>query len=128
MDILNYVIGGLGLVGIVFGLTCYRELRKWASLCNHSRIVIAYKRRVKAQHPLTEYIKWIHSLNDDEATSGRVIYVLGGTTIAVTKTTKPPNKLQEFIAHHRKSDQATNLKPGNWDAKDETKRETAGHR
>lgn len=110
MTIINYIIGFIGLLGILFGLSCYRELRRWANLCNHSKIVIAYKKRVKTQQPLTEYIKWIQALNEEESHRGRVIYILGGTTVAIMKTITPPNRFQKWLSRHKQPE----TKLGRW--------------
>lgn len=86
LDIAAVVIG---VGGIAFGLNCYRELHKWARMCQNGRITIAYKRKVKLDAPLTEWLGWMNMLKKDKLSGGRVIYSMGGTSVAILKA---PNK------------------------------------
>jgi len=114
--IIGYIIGVIGLAGFAFGVACYLELRKWARLCKYSRIAIAYKRRVQTQAPIVDWIKWVQLLNDDEASNGRLIYRNGGTSVVITRTIVPPNRLVAIL--HRKRSTA---RIGKWRSRDDTK-------
>ena len=76
----------VGCLGFWYGIHCYYELWKWARQCQNTRIAIAYKRRVKSDMPLTEYLLWANQLDRDKDAKGRVIYQIGGTAIAFRKT------------------------------------------
>ena len=84
--------GVVGLVGVAFGGRCYWELWKWARQCQGARITVAYKRKVKLDAPLLEWLLWVNMLDKDKDTHGRVVYTVGGTTIAIRKQVKPPRK------------------------------------
>jgi hypothetical protein len=90
--IIGYVVGCIGLFGFAFGLKCYSELRKWARQCQGARIAIAYKRKVKLQAPLIEWLMWVNQLDKDKDSHGRVVYSIGGTSVAITKAVHPKRK------------------------------------
>lgn len=54
--------------------SCRRELKLWAHLANNSRILLSVKNRIMVHYPLTEWMKWAQMLNEDEKSTGRVIY------------------------------------------------------
>jgi hypothetical protein len=81
-----------GVLGVAFGLRCYRELWKWARQCQHARIVVAYKRKVKLNAPLVEWLLWCNNLDKDKDANGRVIYTVGGTTVALIKKSFVPRR------------------------------------
>lgn len=72
-----------GLVGVLFGGACYLNTRKWARLCQRSRIVIAYNRKVQLDATLLEFIGWITSL--DKEKRGRCIYRVQKTSVTILK-------------------------------------------
>lgn len=84
---LYLAVGGL-LIGAA-GFTCavwfYRNLWRWAKQCDHARITVAYKGRVKLNAPLTEWLLWCNQLDRDKDATGRVVYVFGGTQVAILK-------------------------------------------
>lgn len=83
MTWLSLVAFVFGLAGIMFGISCYWNTRKWARLCQRSRIVIAYNRRVKLNATLLEFIDWISSL--DEGARGREIFRGGKVSVSILK-------------------------------------------
>lgn len=115
----------IGVAGVLFGLRCYYELWKWARECQYSRIAIAYKRKVKLQAPLVEWLLWIRKLNEDKDSSGRVIYSLGGTSVAITRTTIPPSKIRLRLRalRRRKVQAPPRVEQGSWSATDQTPKE-----
>jgi len=91
MTVLDIICLILGAAGLAFGLRCYVELYKWARQCQGARIAIARKGKVRLQAPLLEWLLWTNKLNDDEASSGRVIYRDGNTSVAILKPAKGPD-------------------------------------
>lgn len=91
----------VGLAGVTFGARCYMELRRWARQCQHARIAIAYKQKVKLQAPLVEWLLWINQLDKDSDSTGRVVYRIGGTSVAITKAVIPPGKLRAAMRRAR---------------------------
>ena len=65
-----------------------RELWRWANVCNHARIAIAYNRKTQLQAPLTEWVTWANALDKDEASRGRVVYRNGKVTVFITRLRK----------------------------------------
>ena len=78
--LISYIIG---IAGIVFGAACYLNTRKWARLCQRSRIVISYNRRVQLNATLLEFVNWISSL--DEGARGREIYRVHKMAVSIVK-------------------------------------------
>lgn len=111
-----------GVIGVVYGLRCYRELWKWARQCQHARIAIAYKGRVKLQAPLVEWLLWCNMLDKDKDSNGRVVYSMGGTSIAITKAVLPPGKVRRAIRGARAKGGVASppVREGSWSAKDQT--------
>lgn len=92
--IINIACLLVAAVGVFYGLAARRELKKWARLCKTATIAVAYKRKVKLQAPLTEWLQWTRMLDEDQASSGRTVYHMGGTTVAILHP-KPAEKKQE---------------------------------
>lgn len=67
---------------------------RWAKLIAYARIVVEYKRKVKMDAPLREWALWCKQVQKDKAQPaamrGRVVYVMGGTRIAIFGGKKPP--------------------------------------
>ena len=74
-----------GVLGVAYSITCYYELWKWARECQHSRIVLTYKGKVKINAPIVEWLLWIRQLDKDKDNNGRVMYTYGGTQVAIIK-------------------------------------------
>lgn len=122
---------GVGTIGILFGLRCYYELWKWARTCQSARIAIAYKRKVKLQGPLTEWIAWINMLDKDKDSQGRVVYTMGGTSVAITRAdAKVSIRFREWVRirlakrqNRKTSPPQPNVIEGKWSATDQTPKE-----
>lgn len=82
VEVASLVAGGAGLL---YGLRQHRELRKWARMCNNARITIAVKRKVRLNAPITEWITWANQIDQDESTTGRVIFVHREVSIALLR-------------------------------------------
>ncbi|MDE2101936.1 MAG: hypothetical protein KGL39_32115 [Patescibacteria group bacterium] len=92
------IIGlAFGILGFTFGMRSYYELWKWAKQCQNARIVIGYKRKVKRDAPILEYLLWTNLLDRDRDANGRVMYSLGGTTIALIKGFDMPMGWRLFL-------------------------------
>jgi hypothetical protein len=87
--LVHWLPAALGVAGVLFGLLCYRELRRWARLIQRGEFVIAHKRRVQMRATLVECVEWIRMLGPQEAANGRVIYRNGHVSIALLRPTKP---------------------------------------
>lgn len=99
LEIISLIVG---VLGILFGLRCYYELWKWARQCQHARIAVEFKRKVKLDRPLVEWLSWANQLENDKAANGHVVYMMGGTRIAVMKPGKRPGKVQQAIRYARR--------------------------
>ena len=73
----------IGAFGIAIGAASAYRLSRWERLLRRSRIVVAYKGRVKMNRPLLDWLVWARSADKDKQTTGHAIYKMGGTTIAV---------------------------------------------
>lgn len=115
MDIILAAVAGFSLV---LAAWFYWELRKWANICKHGRIAIAYKRKVQMQAPLTEWYLWTRKLAKGE--TGRVVYRNGGVTVAIVKPVVPPgpikSRLSRLQQRHKPKAQAQ-TKQGTWSIK-----------
>lgn len=80
---------GAGVLGVLFGLRCYVELRRWARLIQRGGIVIGYKNKAQLEAPLVELAEWITALGRDEA-AGRVIYSNRGVRVAILRNRQRP--------------------------------------
>lgn len=112
MTYVSYAIGVLGLVGVYFGVASYWHLRRWARQMQGARIAISYKRKVKLQAPLQEWMLWCNQLDKDKQSGGRVVYTLGGTSVAIIKRPEKAKPGNAQIKHKTRQ--------GTWTAKDET--------
>lgn len=114
----SVVIITLALLALVAGAlaaTYYREARKWAGLYQHVRIVVAYKRKVKLDAPLEEWRRWANLLHDDERSSGRVMYSMGGTSIAILKPGPKPAPVKPLPERN----EGAPVRTGAWAATDD---------
>lgn len=112
MTLVGWLSIAFGLAGIAFGARCYWELKKWARQCQGLRIAVSFKRRVVLQAPLVEWLLWGNLLDKDKDSNGRVVYKMGGTTIAIIKRShKAPKENVQAQAE---------MKQGTWSASDET--------
>jgi hypothetical protein len=75
----------VGLVGAYLAWAYHRDLHAWTDQCNHARIVVAYKNKVKINAPITEWIMWCNMLDKDNKANGRTVYRIGGTDVAIIK-------------------------------------------
>lgn len=107
MSVIDIISIVFGLAGFGCAVWFYVHLYRWARQCQGARIAIAYKGKVKTHAPITEWLAWVSMLDKDEQSNGRVLYKLGGTTVAITKRAAPANRFKRFM---RKRKQAT--KPG----------------
>lgn len=80
LTLISYIVG---IAGVAFGVGCYLNTRKWARLCQRSRIVISYNRRVQLNATLLEFINWITSL--DDGARGREIYRVHKMAVSIVK-------------------------------------------
>lgn len=86
--LLDALAVGIGVTGLVYGTRCYLELRKWAKQCQNARIVVAHKRRVKLNAPLVDWLTWANSLDQDESSTGRIVYLNDKTSVAIVRPDK----------------------------------------
>lgn len=105
-----------------------KELKTWAEWAHYGRIVIAYKRKIKLNAPLTEFVAWAHMLKDDEGSKGRVIWAMGGASVAIAKSAVPPKPKRFDLARLRRarsSDSGNSVATteGKFKATDETPKE-----
>lgn len=84
MTWLPWAITGLSLL---FAARCYRELWKWAKMCQRAHIVIATKGRVQIDASLAEWLGWANQLKGSEA-NGRVVYRNLKVSVAILKQSK----------------------------------------
>ena len=122
------------VVSILFGIRCYMELRKWAYLIKYCRVVVAYKGKVKLNAPFEEWLLWAtHADREGSGPGpkrkggGRVLYQLGGTSIAVLSKSFVPDTpiLRVYKAvrgRFTKNGTAVNpqVQEGTWSAEDHT--------
>jgi hypothetical protein len=86
--LLDIALTVVAVVSVVFGAVCYREARKWAKQCRNARIVVAHKRRVKLNAPLVDWLTWANSLDQDESSTGRIVYLNDKTSVAIVRPDK----------------------------------------
>lgn len=101
-----------------------KELKTWAEWAHYGRIVIAYKRKIKLNAPLTEFVAWAHMLKDDEGSKGRVIWSMGGASVAIAKSAVPLKEKRHLlqIAGNKKENKGQ-VAEGKFKATDETPKE-----
>lgn len=85
-----------GVLGWLAAGWFYLHLWRWARQCQHARIAIAYKQKVKLEAPLVEWLAWVKMVDKDKQSHGRVVYRLGGTSVAIVGAVVPPNRLQSW--------------------------------
>lgn len=80
---MEVIIGAVvGLAGVLFGIGCYLEARKWAKECRETHIAIAFKGKVKLSPSLEEVILWGRAAKK----GGTQFYGAGGTRAAVFRS------------------------------------------
>src|ERR1700722_19877789 len=87
--ILTVILGVVAVIGWVCCFVNGRRLKQWSDFCQHGRIFISYKGKVKLQAPLTEWVLWAKMLDKDQASKGRPVYQMGGTAVGVAKAAVP---------------------------------------
>ena len=124
---LTYIAVALAITTVIstaFAVRFYMELWKWAKQCQRAQIAIAYKRKVKLSAPLVEWLLWCNQLKDKDE-NGRVVFSLGGTSVAILKGKTPPSRIRQALRTGRKQPKRTAApieRTGSWSAKDETVR------
>lgn len=114
-----------GLFGLAYAARLYLELRKWAHLVKYARIVIAYKGKVKLNAPLQEWALWCKMAEQDKSSNGRVVYMLGGTRVAILRKSFVPDPSWKTLFKNVKQagkSGASRVREGVWSAEDETKK------
>lgn len=91
MEIVAFLVG---IIGLSFGLFCGARLRRWERQLAGARIAVAYKTRVKLEAPLVEWLTWANMLDKDQQSRGRVVYRMGGTSVAILKPRRGHGKTQ----------------------------------
>lgn len=86
--VVKAILLGLAVTGFALAGWFYWHLYRWAKECQGARITIAYKRKVKIDAPLVEWMLWIRQANKDKSTGGRIVYSVGGTQVAILKRVK----------------------------------------
>ena len=79
----QYVAIACGVAGVIFGVRCYMELRKWARMCQRATIAIAQNRKVQMNAPLVDWVTWCHQLTKEEAARGRTVYRNGKVSVSI---------------------------------------------
>lgn len=91
IELSGWIVGAVALA--VAGYAWWHAA-KWAKLIAYARIVIEYKGKVKIDAPLREWALWCQQTGKDKsqakAMRGHVMYVMGGTRIALFVGKKPP--------------------------------------
>lgn len=131
------VVGSLiGVLGFLWGVRFYLELRKWAHLIKYSRVVVAYKGKVKLNAPFEEWVLWAQYADKENSgagpktkNGGRVLYHLGGTSIAVLSKSFVPDtpilRAYKAVRGRLKSQQQRvnpQVQEGTWSAEDHTRK------
>lgn len=132
--IADIVILIFSIVSIAYGVRCYFELRKWAHLIKYSRVVVAYKGKVKLNAPFEEWVLWAQHADREGSGpgpkwkgGGRVLYQLGGTSIAVLSKSFVPDtpilRIYKVVRQRFKRSQSgvnPQVQEGTWSAEDHT--------
>ena len=81
------MVGSLvfGMLGVALATRNYYKLWQWARECQHARITLAYKGKVKLDAPLVEWMLWCRLLEKDKTSRGRTVYTYGGTQVAIIR-------------------------------------------
>lgn len=89
-----YALIAITLIAVVVASYAWWHASKWAKLIAYGRIVVEYKGKVKIDAPLQEWALWCEHTRKDKAQPerlrGHVMYVMGGTRIALFAGKKPP--------------------------------------
>lgn len=84
----------VAVAAVAVGTYAWWHASRWAKLIAYGRIVVEYKGKVKIDAPLREWALWCEQTRKDktqpEALRGHVMYVMGGTRIALFAGKKPP--------------------------------------
>jgi hypothetical protein len=119
-----------GVLGVAYAITCYYKLWQWARQCQHARIVVANKGRVRLNAPIVEWLLWCNMLDKDEGANGRMIYSVSGTSIAIIKKSftthrSPAREFAAWLLRRKMTEPSAPLtraqaKQGKWSSQDET--------
>lgn len=104
------VLAVVAAAGWLVAFWLYAHLRRDMREYSQARIVVAYKRKVKIDAPLTEWLLWIRKANEDKNSSGRVVASYGGTSVAIIKR----------LPRQRKAQTPAPARTGKWSATDQT--------
>lgn len=92
--VLVVVFAVVAVVAVAVAAYAWWHASKWAKLIAYGRIVVEYKGKVKMDAPLREWALWCEQTRKDKAQPermrGHVIYVMGGTRIALFAGKAPP--------------------------------------
>lgn len=108
-----YLTIGFGLFALLcllYAVHCYRELYSWARQCQSAQIAVSYKQKVKLVAPLVEWLLWTKQLKGSDA-NGRVIYSMGGTSVALIKKRETKWNIRQGLKLGRKKKSATATPP-----------------
>lgn len=133
MTALDWVCVAFGILGFSYGIRLWIELRRWAYLIKYTRVVVAYKRKVKLNGTLQEWALWAKAGEraPDKKAGGRTIYTIGGTTIAILRQSFVPDSPIKRLIHKLTRPEGRNVKAGTravdgtWTAEDQTEQPTA---
>jgi hypothetical protein len=91
---LTLVFAVVAILAVAVAAYSWWHASKWAKLISYGRIVIEYKGKVKIDAPLREWALWCEQTRKDKAQPermrGHVMYVMGGTRIALFSGSRPP--------------------------------------
>ena len=92
--VLTVLLAVVALVSMAVAAYAWWHAARWAKLIAYGRIVVEFKGKVKMDAPLREWALWCRQTGKDKAQPermrGHVIYVMGGTRIALFHGKKPP--------------------------------------
>lgn len=114
--VVDLLLAFVTLVAMAVATYSWWHASRWAKLIAYGRIVVEYKGKVKMDAPLREWALWCQQTKKDkaqpEAMRGHVIYVMGGTRIALFGGKKHPKvkpvKPRPGAGGHR-------VREGTWD-------------
>lgn len=93
---------------IYLGVRLYRWERQLAG----ARVAVAYKQKVKMDAPLVDWLKWANMLRRDEQARGRVVYRMGGTSVAILKP-RPRSHGKTTTTHRKPESKPVTVVTGN---------------
>lgn len=120
MKPVDWISVGFGVLGVAYGIRCYWELYKWARQCQNARIAISFKRKVRLQAPLVEWLLWANNVKKDKLATGQVVFSQANVSVAVVQADTPPGKVRKAIRTARGRHGQTAPQQGRWSARDET--------